>query len=73
MKFVPSFNIWEVPVALLAKAQAGQWVYAGDKTCKGVFLGVKPSGSIVVAWYSISKNQKNFRDHIKNLRAYAKG
>ena len=63
MKFITSFNIWEMPVELLKHVQPGQWVYAGDKNTKGRFLGVKKSGSVVVAW-----NHK----HLKAFRAYAK-
>lgn len=63
MKFITSFNIWEMPVELLKHVQPGQWVYAGEKSTKGRFLGVKKSGSVVVAW-----NHK----HLKACRAYAK-
>ena len=73
MQFMPSFNIWEVPAPLLAKAQPGQWVYAGDKENKGIFLGVKRSGTVVVAWYGNAKGRESFKGYVKTLRAYAKG
>jgi hypothetical protein len=73
MKFTHAFNIWEVPSELLKHAQAGQWVYAGDKSNKGIFLGVKRSGTIVVAWYGNAKGQQSFKSYIKTLRTYAKG
>jgi hypothetical protein len=73
MKFCTSFNVWETPTDLLKHAQAGQWVYAGTKENKGIFLGVKKSGTVVVAWYGNAKNHKDFKGYIKTLRAYAKG
>ena len=48
MKYQPSINIWNVvPASRIKELQAGQWVYAGDRADKGIFLGVKPSGTIV--------------------------
>jgi hypothetical protein len=51
--------------------QPGQWVYAGDKSNKGIFLGIKKSGTVVVAWYGNAKNAKCFREYIKTLHTYA--
>jgi len=73
MKFTHAFNIWEVPAELLKHAQPGQWVYAGDKSNKGIFLGVKPSGTIVCAWYGNAKSQNSFKSYIRTLRDYALG
>lgn len=73
MKFLPAFDIWQVPVELLAKAQAGQWVYAGDKSNKGQFYGVKPSGTVVVAWEGNAKNAQSYREYKTALLNYAKG
>lgn len=73
MKFLPAFNIWAVPAELLAKAQPGQWVYAGNPEDRGIFLGVKRSGTIVVAWHGNAKNQSSYRDYVNTLRQYAKG
>lgn len=76
MKFAPSFNIWEVPTDLLKHAQPGQWVYAGDRSNKGRFLGVKQSGTIVVAWLGNIRNQGDHAkrlEYVKTLRTYAKG
>jgi hypothetical protein len=72
MKFTQSFDIWSVPVSLLKHAQPGQWVYAGTKDNKGRFLGVKRSGSVVVAWSGNIKAQADKAAYIKTLRSYAK-
>jgi len=71
MKYAKSFDIWAVPRGLLKGIQAGQWVHAGDTTNKGIFLGVKPSGTVVCAWYQNAKSAKDFRTYIKTLRTYA--
>ncbi len=71
MKFQPSFDIWSMPVDFYKHIQSGQWVYAGDKSNKGIFLGIKKSGVVVVAWYGNAKNAKSFREYIKTLHAYA--
>jgi len=72
MKYQNAFNIWEVPSVLLVHVQPGQHVYAGDKATKGVFLGVKKSGSIVVAWHD-NAIRHDYKEYIKSLRYYAKG
>lgn len=73
MKYQPSFNVWAMPDAFYKHIQPGQWVYAGDKTNKGIFLGVKKSGTVVVAWYGNAKNQKSFREYVKTLHNFALG
>ncbi len=72
MKFTSAFNIWEVPANLLKHVQAGQWVYAGDRSNKGRFLGVKASGTVVVAWQGNTQRQADKAAYIKTLRSYAK-
>lgn len=53
-KFSRTVDVWAVSHEAIAKLQRGQWVSAGpvmaDRSNCGVFCGVKPSGSIVVAW-----------------------
>ncbi len=73
MKFTHSFDIWSVPVDLLKHVQPGQWIYAGTQDNKGRFLGVKASGSVVVAWQGNTQRHTNKAAYIKTLRAYAKG
>jgi len=72
MKFTHAFDIWSVPVDLLKHAQPGQWVYAGNKADKGRFLGVKKSGTVVVAWQGNTARQADKAGYLRTLRAYAK-
>jgi len=73
MKYQSMFDIWAVPTDLLKHVQAGQMVYAGDKSNKGRFLGVRKTGSIVVAWQGNVQNHIDKLGYIKSLRNYAKG
>lgn len=73
MKYQSIFDIWAVPVDLLKHVQAGQMVYAGDKANRGRFLGVRKSGSIVVAWQGNIQSHSDKVGYIKTLRNYAKG
>ena len=74
MKYQPAINIWNVvPASRVKDIQPGQWVYAGDKADKGIFLGVKPSGVVVCAWYRNAKNHASFHGYVKALRQYALG
>lgn len=76
MKYAQAFNVWSVPVDLLAHAQPGQWVYAGDKSAMGRFLGVKRSGVVVVAWLHNERSQGDRAarlGYLRGLRNYALG
>jgi hypothetical protein len=73
MKYQSIFDIWAVPVDLLKHVQAGQMVYAGNKANRGRFLGVRRSGSIVVAWQGNVQSHSDKLGYIKSLRNYAKG
>lgn len=76
MRYLPAFNIWSMPVELLRHAQPGQHVYAGDKTTTGRFLGVKRSGTVVVAWSGNTRTRRTRAeqlDYLRTLRAYALG
>ena len=72
-KYVPSLNIWNMTESAIAALPIGQWVYAGKPEDKGIFLGVKPSGSVVVAWYQNAISRASFRAYVNVLRKYAKG
>jgi hypothetical protein len=72
MKYAPAFDIWAVPHGLYKHIQPGQWVYAGSPDTKGIFLGVKPSGTVVCAWYHNAKAQE-YKSYLKTLRTYALG
>jgi hypothetical protein len=73
MKYQSIFNVWDIPADLLKHVQAGQMVYAGDKSNKGRFLGVRKSGSVVVAWQGNVQSHSDKVGYIKTLRNYAKG
>lgn len=73
MRYLPAFDIWQVPTELLSHAQPGQWVYAGDKESIGRFYGVKKSGSVVVAWRNNALNSGSPKEYYSALRMYAKG
>jgi hypothetical protein len=73
MKYQSIFDIWAVPVDLLKHVQAGQMVYAGDRSNRGRFLGVRGSGTVVVAWQRNVEAQKDRMGYLKTLRTYAKG
>lgn len=62
MKFIKAIDINTVnPLTL----QPGQWVFAGDRSVKGQFLGVKASGVIVVAWTTNMDKRKKLRKYAK--------
>lgn len=53
----------------------GQWVYTGTDgpLWRGRFWGVKPSGTVVVAWQGNARGSGNWREYQNKLRAYAQG
>lgn len=71
MKFQKTVDIWDVRLDLKS-LQRGQWVKAGSSkdASKGIFCGVRQSGSVVVAWYENAKNRESFRDYVKTLMNY---
>lgn len=73
MKYQSMFNVWDIPADLLKHVQAGQMVYAGDRSNRGRFLGVRGSGTIVVAWQRNVEAQSDRLGYLKTLRDYAKG
>lgn len=70
-RFLPSLNIWNMKQDEIGKLQPGQWVYAGNKENKGIYLGLKKSGSVVVAWYGNIKQRKSYKEYVRSLRNYA--
>ena len=74
MKYQSMFNVWDIPADVLRHVQAGQMVYAGDKSNRGRFLGVrKSSGTVVVAWQGNIQSHSDKQGYIKTLRNYARG
>lgn len=72
MRYVKAVNIWALDLDQRVALQPGQWVYAGQPCDKGIWLGAKPSGSQVVAWYMNAKSHKSFRGYVRSLRDYAR-
>jgi hypothetical protein len=70
MKFTKTVNIWNLTDAQVKALKPGQWVDGGGN--KGRFWGVKPSGTVVVAWYHNAKNSGNYNSYNKSLLNYAK-
>jgi len=76
MKFSKAIDVWSQHGQYLLKSlQPGQWVYAGEPSSKGRFLGIKPSGTIVVAWHNNAKKQGRgqYKPYVRALRDYALG
>jgi hypothetical protein len=74
MRYQPTINIHRLTDTQRAALQVGQWVATTDQvtspTERGVYLGTKPSGTVVVAWYGNAKGN-NYRAYIRTLRNYA--
>ena len=73
MRYQKSIDIWSISDSEISKLQRGQWIHGGKYDNKGIFLGVKPSGTIVVAWLGNMHWQKSYRGYIQTLLNYAKG
>lgn len=70
MKYQKALNIWALSDNEIKNLQPGQWIYAGEISNKGIFLGNVISGSIVCAWYKNAK-QREYKSYIRTLRDYA--
>ena len=71
-KFVPAFDIWQVPDYLRPHIQPGQWVYAGDRSHFGRFYGASMR-TCVVAWQGNAKGrgkayQRAYSDYARGVR-----
>ena len=75
MRYQPTINIHNLTDTQRAALQVGQWVATTDQVTKpeerGIYLGIKPSGSVVVAWYGNTKG-RDYRAYVQTLRAYAR-
>lgn len=71
MKFSKAVNLWALQDSQVKALQAGQWVYGGEPSNKGRYLGTKPSGTVIVAWQGNTNQQASKAGYIKSLRAYA--
>lgn len=73
MKFQKTVDVWNMSGGYKS-IKPGQWVKAGPfpDAAKGVFCGVKKSGTVVVAWYENAKSAESYRDYVRTLMDYAK-
>lgn len=71
-RFVSPFDIWQVPDYIRPHIQPGQWVYAGDRTNVGMFLGAT-ARTAVVAWRRNINAHADRNGYLRTLRQYAKG
>lgn len=72
MQYSKAINIWNLSDNEIKKLQVGQWIFGGDSKNLGRFLGVKKSGTVVVAWNGNAKFQVCYNGYIKQLLNYAK-
>jgi hypothetical protein len=69
-KYLKTVDIWTLTEDQIKTLQPGQWVTAGGS--RGVFCGVKPSGSVVVAWKSNMDSHRDPGAYLRALLDYAK-
>ncbi len=67
MKYQKAINIWNISDSEIKKLQAGQWVYGADMNNQGMYLGMKKSGTVVVAWLGNANQQDSYRGYIRAL------
>lgn len=78
MRYVPTVNLWTLPLPTMVRCLTpGQWVSAGvpDATRSncGRFYGVRPNGSVVVAWNGNARKADDYRTYQRTIHQYAKG
>lgn len=72
MRYQKTIDIWSLSKDEISKLQPGQWVEAGGS--RGVFCGVKSSGSIVCMWEGNAKGHPfGYMGYRKALMDYAGG
>ena len=72
MRYQKALDIWRLTDKQIQNLQTGQWIYGGNDKNLGRFLGVKKSGTVVVAWQGNASFQKSYIQYIKQLLNYAK-
>ena len=72
-----TIDIWALGDEERRNLRPGQWVSAGrpdrERNNCGRFYGVKPSGSIVVAWNGNARTSGSVREYQRAQYNYAKG
>ena len=74
MKYQPAVDIGRLTESEIKSLQPGQWVFTDENRplWRGRFWGVKPSGTVVVAWQGNARNHKVYWDYQRNLIRFAK-
>lgn len=77
-RYRPTVNVWQVTREQLATLQIGQWVSAGapdsERNNCGRFYGVRPSGSVVVAWNGNARGRgQDWRAYHAAVHNFARG
>jgi len=73
MKYQKTVDIGNMSDKDIRALQPGQWVYTTQDrpVWRGRFWGVKPSGTIVVAWQGNAHRAGGWHSYQRSLRAYA--
>jgi len=73
MRYTKVIDIGAMTEQQIRQLQPGQWVYTGTDgpAWRGRFWGVKPSGTVVVAWQGNATKSGDWRHYQKQLRSYA--
>lgn len=72
MRYTKTVDISRLTETQLRALHIGQWVYT-DSVTRGRFWGVKPSGTVVVAWQGNAKGHTNYWQYQRALLNYARG
>lgn len=74
-KYQKIVNVWDNSIDL-SKLQPGQWVECGKGGERGIWCGIRSSGSHVAAWYhnAKGKNKANggYHGYVRTLMTYAR-
>jgi hypothetical protein len=74
--FRPTLDVWTLSPDQIAALRPGQWVSAGppsaDRSNCGRFHGVRPSGSVVVAWNGNARRSGDWRAYQRTLHDFAR-
>jgi hypothetical protein len=75
MKYTKTVDINRLTDAQIRALPRGQWVYTDEDRplWRGRFWGVKPSGTVVVAWQGNAKRHTNYWQYQRTLLNYARG
>lgn len=70
-RYQKRLDIWSLSPEQRSSLQPGQWVEAGPGGPRGVFCGVKQSGTVVVLWLGNAKHHPKYLDYLRTMLDYA--